>query len=179
MLNGEPSGRLKGAAKRGTEARTRPLDGPSEVTCQLTQRDDGASGAEAGHNGYVAAHGLIHQRTLRLSASGERLHGTDRLLRGGSAPILRRQMALPFAIHFHVHPSAAVTRSDVPVGALITLGNGQRWRLACKGAEPSLEESLFLAHYAGPVRSVQIVLRGFVHEELNLAWSLDLVNAAV
>ena len=56
--------------------------------------------------------------------------------------------------------------------------NGECWRLAAPAANLSLEESIYLAHLSGPMRSIQIVLRGIATGDTEVAWRLERVKAS-
>ena len=79
----------------------------------------------AGHDGYLAETGLIHTRTLTLSADGRRLDGRDRL----EPPhgVLRLKRDEPFAVHFHLSPQAGCRRVGRGGPVLIEL-NTYRYR---------------------------------------------------
>jgi uncharacterized heparinase superfamily protein len=54
----------------------------------------------------------------------------------------------------------------------LRLPNGETWRLAAEGAALLIEESLFLANFRGPRRTVKISLRGLFRDEANVNWRL-------
>ncbi len=134
-----------------------PLSEPSTVQCEITDTEDGMV-VRASHNGYADRFGLFHTRLLDLSPLGNRLSGKDRLVAHtrGSA----REGALPFAVHFHLHPSIATKLSADAQAADLYLPNGDKWRFEAIGAPISIEESVFVAHPAGPRLAEQLVLRG-------------------
>ena len=126
-------------------------------------------GFEAAHDGYVDRYGLIHHRSVVMENNGRRIVGIDQLRppRG----VLRLKRDIPFAIHFHLHPGVECRRGD-KVGTAFFEAGGQRWRMAAEGARLGIEESTYLADPTGPVRRLQIVLRGATYGETEVRWSL-------
>lgn len=129
---------------------------------------------EGTHEGYVARTGLVHRRTVALSADGDRIMVTDRL------QAARRGMGadeVPFALHIHLHPETTVapyrdgmtTRGDT---LLLSLADGTRWMFQSQGARAAIEDSTFLAGGFGPQPSLQIVLRGATIGGVDISWSL-------
>lgn len=124
---------------------------PRSVTCERTE-DQGSHWVEASHDGYVTAYGLVHTRTLFLSADGEDLRGEDRL----TGPAGQN-----FCLRFHVHPSVQVSVIQDGAAALLRLPGGIGWRLRAQGAVMSLADSIYLG--GGSLRkSRQLVLDAHV-----------------
>jgi len=134
------------------------------------ETDDGMVILTATHNGYLADHGLVHTRRLALGASGDVVEGNDRL--AGPAGNFRLARDVPFAVRFHLHPRCRCEAGDGD-SLLLQLGDGTKWQFTCKGAQVSLERSLYFADPAGPLRTRQIVLRGACWGETDVSWRLE------
>src|SRR5262252_4499661 len=147
-----------------------PVRHPDHVTCVL-QEADGAPGLEASHDGYVGRWGLLHTRTLKLDSSGSRLAGVDRL--GAAKGVVRFSWDVPFSIHFHLHPSAAVRLAPSVEAAEFVLESGETWRLRAAGAVLSIEDSLFFADAAGARPAQQVVLRARCYGASEVCWVID------
>jgi uncharacterized heparinase superfamily protein len=80
-----------------------PIRGPDLAVAKLS-KEGGAAVLAAGHDGYLKRNGLMHNRRLSLSSTGNALSGIDRLEPPNGR--LRLKQDLPFAIHFHLHPIA-------------------------------------------------------------------------
>lgn len=124
---------------------------PRSVTCERTE-DQGSHWVEASHDGYVAAYGLVHTRTLFLSADGEDLRGEDRL----TGPPGQN-----FCLRFHLHPGVQVSVIQDGGAALLRLPGGVGWRLRAQGAVMSLADSIYLGG-GGQRKSCQLVLDAHV-----------------
>ncbi len=102
---------------------------------------EGGSRIDASHDGYARRFGLIHKRTLSLSASGRELHGDDALL---PAPKRRGGKPARFAIRFHLAPGVEVTPTADGQAALLRIDHGPLWQFRCRGGALRLEDSLWI-----------------------------------
>jgi uncharacterized heparinase superfamily protein len=145
------------------------VDGPTSVP---VHREDGPdlTLVSASHDGYADRFGLVHERTLALAASGDRLDGVDRFVVVGAGP---RGDEERLAIRFHLHPTARASRASGGEAVLIVFPDGEAWRFSATGAEIRLEESVFLAANQGPRRSEQIVLYGRARANPEIAWHFE------
>ena len=146
----------------------RLLGGAKEITCA---REEDASGVRliASHDGYLATHGLIHQRRLILSADGGDFRGEDSVTSTGPGPQSMFDMAagrmdkmsVPFTIRFHLHPDV---EADVFLaGSAVRLRppSGDLWVMRQLGGDLTIEDSVFLDdRRARPRATKQIVVRG-------------------
>ena len=124
---------------------------PEAVTCRREEHD-GNSWLDLTHDGYRPRYGVVHHRRLFLDATGDDLRGEEKL-EGGSA-------GLAFALRFHLHPQVQATLAQGGGAALLKLPRGGGWRVRAKGAEISLEPSVYLPAAGPPRRSLQLVLSG-------------------
>lgn len=174
-LGEQSSGRLIRSDRLEQRLGSAPLAEPSTVQCEITDTADGMV-VRASHNGYADRFGLFHSRLLDLSPMGNRLSGKDRLVaHNRERP---REGAQPFAVHFHLHPSITTKLSADSQAADLYLPNGDKWRFEAIGAPISVEESVFVAHPAGPRLSEQLVLRGLCVGSMEVDWSLEKVERA-
>jgi uncharacterized heparinase superfamily protein len=151
-----------------------PICHPDWVT-SLLERTPQGDVLEAGHDGYLAAFGLVHRRRLTLACDGLSLDGHDSL--GPPSGTLRLVQDVPFAIHFRLHPDVRCEWPAPAPSAELALPGGQRWRFSAEGAQFSLEESVHYADLAGPRQSLQIVLRGACFGDTQVHWRLEKIVA--
>jgi uncharacterized heparinase superfamily protein len=145
--------------------------GKGVTQVELSREDSaGTSKVEATHDGYVRRFGLVHQRTLTLSADGRQLQGQDSLIPQGRR---RRSQALPFAVRFHLGPNVEVTTTADGQGALLRVRGGPAWQFRCKGGALSVEDSLWIDGAARPNGSLQLVIAGETSREgTSVSWVL-------
>ena len=171
VLNDTASARLVTDPKGGPDAPPL-LIGPLTVEAKIAEPGDGAIEVRGQHNGYLDRFGLLHSRVLTLSAQGDRVNGVDRIHQAQRL-LASSSSSRAFAIHFHLHPQVRIEPGDEPETADLTLRSGEAWRFSARGAKMSLEDSLFFANFSGPVRTVQIVLRGTAGEDTQVRWVLE------
>ena len=147
-----------------------PIRFPDEVRSKVEEHD-GSLEIAASHDGYIRRFDLMHHRTLALTATGRRLLGIDRLT--GRAGTMRLRKDVPFAVHFHLHPSVRCRRDDNPNIAIITLPSGDTWWFSLEGARLAIEESTYFSDSSGPRRALQIVARGATFGETEVRWVFE------
>ncbi|SON53830.1 Heparinase II/III-like protein [Hartmannibacter diazotrophicus] len=143
------------------------IAGPKVLESERLERHNDVA-VTASHDGYLKRFGVIHSRSLTLSADGTRIIGVDRL-------DAKRHLKAPvkFIIRFHLHPSIRASRTGG--GQVIMLApDGEAWSFACTDLEPMLEESIYLSAIHGRRRCLQIVLEGEAGEDMpEITWSME------
>ncbi|MEQ1576382.1 MAG: heparinase II/III family protein [Hyphomicrobium sp.] len=147
-----------------------PIQGPDTVYSRLEEAA-GALELSVNHDGYLSRCGLIHRRSLVLSASGQRLLGVDSL--EGPKANLRLRNDLPFSIHFHVHPEAVCRRVPGGGAAEVVLKGGEVWRFSVENSALTIEESTYYADSAGPRASLQLLIRGATFGDSQVRWVFE------
>jgi len=123
---------------------------PDRVVAERREAD-GATVLDLSHDGYRAAFGLVHRRSLFLSADGGDIRGED---------VLVGPAGRAFAVRFHLHPSVQATATQAGGAILLRTPGGVGWRLRASGAHPALAESVYLGGRGEPRRTQQAVLAG-------------------
>ncbi|MGF7148242.1 putative heparinase superfamily protein [Sphingomonas zeicaulis] len=123
------------------------------------QENEGGSRLEASHDGYARRFGLIHRRTLNLSADGRELTGGDALEPTGR----RHRDGVAFALRFHLAPGIEISALADGQGALLRVPGGPVWQFRCNGGMLSTEESLWVDGKARPRGTRQLVISGEAH----------------
>ncbi len=137
----------------------------------------------AGHDGYVATHGLTHVRQLTLSRDGRSLDGEDTLGAASEADraFFDRHMTeaqlqgVGFTIRFHLHPDVDATLDMGGAAVSMALKSGEIWVFRFAGpADLALEPSVYLEPgRLKPRASRQIVLSGRVLDgACQINWTL-------
>jgi uncharacterized heparinase superfamily protein len=129
------------------------LEGPGEVTSERLD-GEGRLGFRALHSGYVARHGLRHERRITLAEGGSLIEGVDRLV-----PVsgLVSPRGAPVAIRFHLHPSVHVILDGADNFVLMADGD-HSWTFSADDVEPKLIEAAFFAGVTGTMRNKAIML---------------------
>ena len=157
-------------------------DLPRDVRAQLS-RDEAGQHIVAGHDGYVATHGLTHIRKLTLSRDGRTITGEDTLgalserdrARFDARLTETRLQGVPFTIRFHLHPDVDAAEDLGGHAVSLGLASGEVWVFRHDGvAELSLERSVYLeAGRLKPRGTLQIVLSARVYDfARQIGWTL-------
>ena len=173
-IAGSSSSRLVNVRDKSAGKGIVGLAGPEKVVFDVSD-NGGTTRIIATHDGYLERHGVVHRRTLALSSDGTVLDGRDYL--GPKHKGERLSHDLVYDIHFHIHPKVEARMGTEPDTVDLKLQDNERWRFRCNGARLSLEESIYLAEFAGPRQSMQIVLRGDCLDSVEVDWHLELVEA--
>jgi uncharacterized heparinase superfamily protein len=147
------------------------LSGPADVQVSRQERDNGLT-LRLSHDGYASRYGVIHQRTLWLSADGRRLDGEDAFApaHGDALPARRGDH---FAVRFHLHPLVKASRHSDGHGVMLVLPSKEVWTFDAYEERVDLEESVYLAGPDGPRRSVQVVIYGQARAVPRVHWALS------
>ena len=132
----------------------------------------GPSGMKLGvsHDGYLATHGLIHQRRLDLGFDGRGLAGQDSLVATEFAEKRKfdtkmdeaKLQGLPFSCRFHLHPDVDARLDMGGTAVSLMLKSGDIWVFRHNSsAQLSIEPSVYLEKTRlKPRAAKQIVLSG-------------------
>jgi uncharacterized heparinase superfamily protein len=172
VLAGQSSSRLVRNALLKRRIGAVPIMLPGRVTCKVEETGDGVV-LRASHDGYTARFGLIHARTLLLSADGRCLDGEDTL--EGAKGELRLTQDVPVAVHFHLPPHAGARYGATEGTAEIILRSGERWLFSAAGGALTIEAGTHFAEVLGPVHAQQVVLRTVCYGATRVRWRLERV----
>lgn len=125
------------------------------------------------HNGYERRFGVLHERSLELENSGNRLKGKDRL----SGRKLKKLAGQSVALRFHLHPNVEAFKAPDGRISLETRG-GQTWIFDIEGAEAEVEDSLYLPQRDEPLASKQIIVTTKADglKPVELVWSFSAIS---
>lgn len=141
--------------------------GPVIVSVERRESEHG-QWLEVSHDGYAARWGIIHRRRLFLASSGEDLRGEDAILaqRLGVKRALAGHWPKKADIRFHLHPRIGASLTQDRSAIILRLPHGHGWLFRCKGAAPTLADSLYLEGPEAPIRTQQIVLSALIEAPL-------------
>ena len=126
--------------------------GVSETQTTRETLDHGTS-IKVIHNGYEKRFGVLHERKLELSNTGDQLKGHDRL----SGPKLKKLAGQDITLRFHLHPGVEAVKAPDGRISLETRG-GKNWIFDVDEAVAEVEDSLYLAQRDKPVPCKQIIV---------------------
>ena len=146
------------------------ISGPDTVEVERHDDESGRQGFIAKHDGFAEQFGLIHERSLQISAEGNVVAGRDRLAKSAhhTLSIARDTQA---AIRFHIHPKITLSR-DLKGDIVLTAVDGESWTFFSPDVPAEIEEDIFFADLAGPRHSSQIVLNFIISQTSEVGWTL-------
>lgn len=141
---------------------------PGKVTVTREETRD-AILLESGHDGYVPLNGVMHKRRFYMSKRGQDLRGEEIL-----ACTIGLNKPLEYAVRFHLHPRALVSLIQNDHEALVRLPGGTGWRFFHDGGRLALENSIYLGEGCRPRKTKQLVLYGYMTEDVSsIKWALQ------
>jgi uncharacterized heparinase superfamily protein len=147
------------------------LGGPTRVTVLREDRAD-AIVLRATHDGYAERYGILHERTISLSADGTRLEGED-VFRPADGSEEVQTSRDKYAVRFHLHPTVKATRLSDGHGAMLMAPDQDVWTFSIREGRIELEDSVYLAGAEGPRRTMQLVIYGHARHTPRVVWSLQ------
>jgi uncharacterized heparinase superfamily protein len=155
-----------------------PLTGPANAQGALADQGDNLR-IKGSHDGYMADFGVSHQRQFLISPNGLLISSEDKLTApAGLKSPDGAMIGGEYAIRFHLHPTVRASLSADGASVLLTLKNGETWRISSNAPETRIEESFFLADARGPQPTQQVVLGGMMGEafEVRIVWNIERVT---
>jgi uncharacterized heparinase superfamily protein len=150
------------------------VSGPQQIVIAREDRDDDVV-LRVSHDGYAERFGIVHQRSLMLTAGTRRLDGEDAFL-PAQGKALPQGAKDEFAIRFHLHPAIKANRLTDGHGVMLMLPNREVWNFDAHEDRVELEESVYLAGAEGPRRTLQIVIYGRARQVPRVHWTFSHVT---
>ncbi|MEO8667104.1 MAG: heparinase II/III family protein [Bauldia sp.] len=142
--------------------------GPARVDVERLA-EAGGTALVMSHDGYVERFGIVHERRLTFSDSGDSIEGTDSFATSSGRNVERGKDG--FAVRFHLHPG--VRASQAGEGRIVLeLPDGETWQFECDGHEVAIEESIFFSDSRGNRPTSQVVIHGRVQNAGDVTWHI-------
>jgi len=118
----------------GETTGSRLLRAPKVVTV-LTDQNRLGRAVRATHDGYADSHGLIHHRQISIINNGTEIHGSDEVKCESATDRSRFKQrtkkkdsnAIPFCVHFHIHPDVHAELDLNGTAISLRLPNQEVW----------------------------------------------------
>ncbi len=182
-LDGVSSSRLGSKGFVGGHERDLLTGSPEDVRVQFLL-EDGGQGIVAGHDGYLASHGLTHIRQIEMTANGRGIVGEDTLaaIEGADEAVFDKVLdkgvlqGIGFKIRFHLHPEVDAQLDMGGAAVSLALKSGEIWVFRHDGQRKmTIEQSVYLEKgRLKPRATKQIVLSSAALEyATRIRWSLS------
>ncbi|MCR6501492.1 heparinase II/III family protein [Shinella sp. CPCC 101442] len=164
-LNDTSSSRISGSRFLGPII----IGGVSKVNVSRIERDSGAAGVTASHDGYLKRFGLLYERDILVSATGGEIRGRERFFKPATPnAVIEKGTAV---VRFHIHPTIQLYRASANETRLVA-PDGEAWSLTCLDVPVEEEEDVFFADPSGVRPSRQLTLTMPLAEVPEVQWSL-------
>jgi uncharacterized heparinase superfamily protein len=145
------------------------IGGVSKVEVSRLERDSGADGVTASHDGYLQRFGLLYERDILVAASGGEIRGRERFFKPGDpTAAIEKGTAI---VRFHIHPTIQLYRAS-PNETRLVAPDGEAWAMTCLDVSVEEEEDVFFADPSGVRTSRQLTLTLPLNEVPEVQWSL-------
>ncbi len=147
------------------------VSGPTRVDVERGT-DASATFLAMRHNGYVDRYGIVHERRLSLSESGDHIEGIDSFSTPSGKPVSRSGKDV-YTVRFHLHPDVQATLVEGGRTIILELRDGETWEFQTDGAEVEIEESILFSNTRGNRRGDQIVVHGRAQHNPTVSWHMQ------
>lgn len=154
------------------------LSGPQDATGAVSWSGRSIE-INGSHDGYGKRFGLHHSRQILIAPTGHVISGKDVLTPTGRNSDSGE--TVPYAIRFHLHPRIEAQLSEDGGTIMLSLPNGEVWKISSNATETRLERSVFFGDERGPEESAQVVFAGDASAgmETRIAWSIDRIDDGI
>lgn len=145
------------------------IGGVSKVDVSRIERESGADGLTATHDGYLKRFGLLYERDIHVAASGSEIRGREHFYKPGNpnGPVDQGTAV----VRFHIHPAIQLYRVSANETRLVA-SDGEAWALTCLDVSVEEEEDVFFADPSGVRASRQLTLTMRLAEMPEVQWLL-------
>lgn len=139
---------------------------------------EGAVWLEMEHDGWAHPFGLLHQRRLYLDQRLDELRAEERLHVAPGQENVRRAIAAPYAVRFHLEPGVQASLARDRRSILLRGHSGRGWWFRTDGPDVAIEPSVHIEDGLTR-RSLQVVVRGSARTdaETKIRWKLSPAGA--
>ena len=93
------------------------------------------------HNGYEKRYGYIHKRSIKITKKDDKIFGTDELKKTKNC-----LNSIVFNVRFHIHPDNRIVKTKAGNAILISLKNGEGWKLHSNSHLFEIEKGIFFGN---------------------------------
>jgi len=126
----------------------------------------------ASHNGYEKKFGCIHNRSIKISKTEDKIFGIDELKKTKNYT-----NNLFYFIRFHIYPETKIVKTKAGNSILISLTNGEGWLIESKSNFFGIEKNIFLGNKNKIINSESVSISGKINQDIiSIEWIIQRVN---
>jgi uncharacterized heparinase superfamily protein len=126
----------------------------------------------ASHNGYEKKFGYIHTRSIKILKNQDKIFGNDELKKTKNyfGPLF-------FFIRFHIYPNIKIVKTKAGNTILISLSNGDGWRLNSTTNNFQIEKNVFLGNKNNIINNESVSISGNIKKEIvSVSWMIERIS---
>ena len=124
------------------------------------------------HSGYEKKFGYIHTRSIKISKKEDKIFGNDLL-----SKTKNYHNSLIYCIRFHIYPDIKIVKTKAGNSILISLSNGEGWRLKSDTNNFRIEKNIFLGNKNKIMNSESISISGAINAEIiSVKWIMERIS---
>ena len=126
----------------------------------------------ASHNGYEKKFGCIHNRSIKISKTEDKIFGIAELKKTKNYT-----NNLFYFIRFHIYPETKIVKTKAGNSILISLTNGEGWLIESKSNFFGIEKNIFLGNKNKIINSESVSISGKINQDIiSIEWIIQRVN---
>ena len=130
------------------------------------------SRSTAAHNGYEKKFGYVHKRSVKILKNEDKIFGVDELKK-----TKEYSNSLFYFIRFHIYPGIKIVKTKAGNSILISLSNGEGWKLESKTNEFQIERNIFFGNKSKIINNESVSISGNIKKDIiSIEWLIEKMN---
>ena len=126
----------------------------------------------AAHNGYEKRFGYLHERSVIISKTDDKIFGQDELKKTKNY-----SGKLNYFVRFHIYPGIKIVKTKAGNSILFSLSNGEGWLLSSKTNNFEIEKNIFLGNKNKIISNESVYISGNINKEIiSIKWEFEKVS---
>ena len=126
----------------------------------------------ASHNGYEKNFGYVHTRSIKILKKEDKIFGIDELKKTKDCP-----NSIFYFVRFHIYPNTKIVKTKAGNSILISLSNGEGWKLESKTNELQIERNIFFGSKGKIINNESVAISGNIKKDIiSIEWLIEKIN---
>ena len=126
----------------------------------------------AAHNGYEKRFGYLHERSVIISKTDDKIFGQDELKKTKNY-----SGKLNYFVRFHIYPGIKIVKTKAGNSILISLSNGEGWLLSSKTNSFEIEKNIFFGNKNKIISNESVYISGNINKEIiSIKWEFEKIT---
>ena len=126
----------------------------------------------ASHNGYEKNFGYVHTRSIKILKKEDKIFGIDELKKTKDCP-----NSIFYFVRFHIYTNTKIVKTKAGNSILISLSNGEGWKLESKTNELQIERNIFFGSKGKIINNESVAISGNIKKDIiSIEWLIEKIN---